>query len=216
VKRLLLLLAVCLVAATAAADEITFSFIELGNGAIDVTCGTSGCAFGPALNIVVSDVAKGLQFPLAGTFNASSGSASGITVMDDRYLATYATGGSVSIVAGGTTLVSGTPIFADSHLSADNGDEGSFHGEFSVTDVSGSVLAMFGLPDKWKPIGSVSITFGHSDVNGDNLTGVIGGGTVTIETPGITPEPPALLLSGTSLLIILLYGRYRWQHQIKG
>jgi hypothetical protein len=103
-------------------------------------------------------------------------------------------------------------MFDGSHLSSNLSlDTGSFQGEFHITSVNPSVLTMFGLGPGFKPDGSVSITFGQSDVTGDDLSAVIGGGTVTIETPTATvvPEPAAMLLFGSALLITLIYQRRR-------
>jgi len=187
----------------ALADEITFSFIESNAPVVNISSSLAGMTAGPALNIIVSDTEKHLEFPLSGFFNASTGPASSITSDAVRYEAEYTTGGSVSIASGHMIFVSGMPMFDHSHLLSQRGeDEGAFAGEFKVTSVSSAVLAKFGLGPEWNPDGSVSITFGQSHIAGDDLTGVIGGGTVTIETPAPVPEISTimLLLSGLCLL----------------
>jgi hypothetical protein len=161
---------------------------------------------------MVSDTDKHLEFPLSGTFTASTG-AGVVTITPDLYAATFGAGGAVSIAAGGTTFVSGSPMFADSHLGSElPEDVGSFRGEFSVTSVDPGTLALFGLGPKWEPDGSVSLTFAQAHVSGEALTAVIGGGTVTIETPSVAviPEPSVLALTGTALLIGLIYQRRRY------
>jgi len=201
-KKLALLWLLTLGTAYAAADEITFSFIELGAPVINLTSSPTGLVAGPALNIVVSDTSRHLQFPLNAIFNASTGPGV-ITSTPIRYEGEYSSGGSVSIVSGSTIFVSGAPMFDHSHLiSQRSEDEGAFAGEFLVTSVDPGVLAMFGLGPKWNPDGSVSITFGQTSVTGDNLSAIIGGGTVTIETPPTIPEATTLLLFGSGILLV--------------
>jgi hypothetical protein len=191
-------------------DEITFSFIELNAPVVNLTSNLSGMTAGPALNIVVSDTTKHLEFPLSGFFTASTGAATTITSNTSIYEAEYGTGGSVGISGGGITFVAGSPMFDHSHLISNRGeDEGAFAGEFHVTSVDPSVLAMFGLPDKWNPDGSVSVTFGQAHVSGDVLTGVIGGGTVTIETPAPVAENASLIFYGTGLIASFWFAKRR-------
>jgi hypothetical protein len=191
----LMLLVPSFVFADAIGDQLTFSFIELNAPVVNLTSTAAGVVAGPALNIVVSDTLHHEQFPLSGFFNATTGAATSITSNSDVYEGEYGSGGSVSIVGGGITFVAGSPMFDHSHLVSHRAeDEGAFAGEFHVTSVDPSVFALFGLPDKWNPDGSVSVTFGHSTVTGNNLSGVIGGGTVTIETPAPIPEPSTWLM----------------------
>jgi hypothetical protein len=158
---------------------------------------------GPALNIIVSDTERHLQFPLSAIFNGSTGVASSITSTADTYDATYESGGSVSIIGGGTTFVSGMPMFADSHLQSVFADDtGAFRGEFLVSHVDPATLALFGLKT-WSPDGSVSLTFGQSDVDGHNLNAVLGGGTVTIEAAPVPEVMPLILLSSGILILSL-------------
>jgi hypothetical protein len=181
--------------ADAIGDQLTFSFIELNAPVVNLTSSLAGVTAGPALNIVVSDTLHHEQFPLSGFFNASTGAATSITSDATVYEGEYSSGGSVSIAGGGITFVAGSPLFDHAHLISHRAeDEGAFAGEFHVTTVDPSVFALFGLPDKWNPDGSISVTFGHSTVTGNNLSGVIGGGTVTIETPAPVPEPSTLLM----------------------
>jgi hypothetical protein len=192
-------------------DIITFSFIELAAPAINFTSSPSGVAAGPALNIVVSDTLHHAQFPLSGFFSASTGPGV-ISVTPDRYEGEFALGGAVAIVSGATTFVSGAPMFGHSHFISNlSEDVGAFAGEFHVTSVDPSVFARFGLPDAWKPDASVSVTTGHNFVVGEDLTGIIGGGTVTIETPAPVPEASTwfLFLFGAGTLLAFNHARRR-------
>jgi hypothetical protein len=163
------------------------------------------------MNILVTDTLHHEQFPLDGVFHGSTG-AGAITSTPGSYSATFAQGGSVSIVDNGTTLVSGMPVLHGSTLLATTSDNtGSFSGEFLVTAVDSAVLHMFGLGPAWSPDGSISITFGQDDIDGNVLEGIIGGGTVTIETPVATvvPDPATLMLFASGMMICGIYGAAR-------
>jgi hypothetical protein len=203
-KALFLTIFVVFATIFAFSDEITFSFIEFQAPFANVSVGPAGGLFGPALNIMVSDTTEHMQFPLTGSFNAVTSAATNITTTATEYSATFAEGGSLSITSAGTTFISGTPIFADSHLESLFADDtGTYRGEFLITHVDPSVLAKFHLGPEFKPDGAVSITFGQSAVTGDHLDAVIGGGTVTVETPTVAPIPEVatLFLFGTCLLV---------------
>jgi hypothetical protein len=186
-KILLILLLATFGAAGALADEISFSIVGTITATPNLFSTSAGMTVGPGLQIVVSDTDKHLQFPLTGTFNAASGARTSVITSATSYSAMFGAGGSVSIAPG---ILSGSPMFSGSTLLSNlSQDTGSFAGEFTVTNVDASVFSLFGLPDKWNPDGSISITFGQSSVTGDDLSAVLGAATVTIETPVVTPVP---------------------------
>jgi hypothetical protein len=192
------------------ADNISFSIVGTITSTPNLFSASSGFTAGPGLQIVVSDTDKHLQFPLTGIFNASTGSRTSVSSTSTSYSAMFGSGGTVTIANGGTTLLSGGPMFAGSTLLSNLSlDTGSFAGEFTVTAVDPAVLAMFGLGPKWNPDGSVSITFGQSLVTGDDLSGVLGAATVTIETPTTVPEPStiAMFIFGCGTLVAFWHAR---------
>lgn len=200
-------LALLVLAATATfADDITFNFGSNGTS-VNLTSFVTGMT-ASTLNVSVSDT-HGLMFPLPGVVDASTGDATSVTITAGSYIATYGEGGSVTITEGGVTLLSGSPMFARSNLSSNLSENtGSFQGEFNVTSVNPSVLSKFGLGPGFKPDGSFSLTFAESDVIGTELTAVIGGGSVTIETPAApTPEAATLLYFGSAALLVACYWR---------
>lgn len=202
-------LALLVLAATAAfADDITFIFSNGGDIA-NLTSGGPGMFAGPADIVAVSDTVKGLEFPLTATVNASTGIASSITVTLTSYVAIFTSGGDVTVTEGGTSLLTGSPMFDNSHLSSNlSEDTGSFQGEFNVTSVNPTILAKFGLGPGFKPDGSFSLTFAESNLVGADLTAIIGGGSVTIETPTApTPEAATLLYFGMAALTVACYRR---------
>lgn len=207
-KLALLLLLVC---AVARADDITFNFGNGGN-VFNLTSAAPGMRAGPAGLLSVSDTVKGLEFPLAGEVNAKTGPASLISVTPTLYIASYGAGGEVTIFQGGTPLLTGSPMFDRSNLTSNLAeDTGSFQGEFAVTSVNPTILAKFGLGPAFKPDGSFSLTFAESAVSGTDLKAIIGGGSITIETPTVIPEPSTatLLYFGVPVLLVAWYRKRR-------
>lgn len=205
-----LMLFTLLVSATyALCDDITFSFIQNGAG-VNLTSTAAGMTATDATNLAVSDTALGLEFPLTGFTSASTGPPSSVVITPTSYLAAYSSGGSVTITEGGVPILTGSPMFDMSHLSSNlSEDTGSFAGEFTVTSVSPAILGMFGLGPKFKPDGSISITFAESNVVGAELFAVIGGGSVTIETPAPVPEVRSILLLVSGLVTLGAFARAR-------
>ena len=201
-KRLALLgVLVLSFAATAAADIITFNFVVGPPGSL--TASATGLSSGPASNVLVTDVTTGMSVTQLGTFTSSAGPASSFTPFPPFVIATYTAGGanSVQIVDPMMNpLVTGSMMSGGALLTAFPNGQGAFLGDFNVTFVSPAVLAMFGLPPGWEPVGAVAITFAHDNFDGTTVTGNIGGGTVTIVS--VVPEPASLGVLGMGLLAV--------------
>jgi hypothetical protein len=188
-------------ASCAVADEITFSYIIGDPGSLTATA-AGGLMSGPAMNVLVSDAQTGMKFVLDGTFNDSTGPGT-ITNFGTFIVGSFTAGGtgSVSIVdPSSNPLVTGNMKDNGAFLATFPLGTGAFLGGFDVTFVDPAVLAMFGLGPAFEPIGSVSETFASVNFDGTTITGMIGGGTVTIQTPTV-PEPAGLGLLGMGLLM---------------
>ena len=204
---LALLLALC---ATAAADQITFSFVSIGGNTRDVEANAGGFRAGPGRNLLVTDSTTGISVPFSGLVTANTGVATSYMVTPGLVMGTFAAGGDGSVRI--TDLLDTRTILVgimapNSHLLATaNGGTGSFLGIFTLVFIDPVVLADFGLanPDLR---GSFSSTFGQdatATTRDQTLTAVGGGGTVTITATPI-PEVSTLALAGTSLLMGLAY-----------
>jgi len=203
VKKLaqLLVLLPLAFATYAAADEITFSTILGAPGSL--TANAAGLHMGPARNEIVSDATTMAEFPLLGTYRASTGTSNSFNNFGTFISATYSNGAADSVLivdSMGHTLVSGVMNNNSAFVSQFPDGAGSFLGTFSVTFVDPAVLALFGLGPAFDPQGSVSATFAHDDFNGTTMTGQLGGASVTITTPVTIPEPASLGLLGVGLL----------------
>lgn len=201
-KKLFLLVALCLVSVTfVMADEITFSSIAQNNNA-DVLASANGFSAGPALNVLVSDSAKGLRFPLIATFNASAGPATSFVISTMDVNGTFSAGGTNSVsIVGSHPILEGNMLGGGDLGATYPGGTGSFQGIFDLTFVDPAVLALFGQSLSFDPRASVSITFGQNQVVGSQLEGVFGGGTTTIVVTTI-PEPKRLGLAGMGILLL--------------
>jgi len=202
-----LLLALC---ATAAADQITFSFVSIGGNTRDVEANAGGFRAGPGRNLLVTDSTTGISVPLSGLVTANTGEASSYNVTPGLVTGTFEAGGDGSVRI--TNLMDTRTILVgimapNSHLLATaNGGTGSFAGLFTLVFLDPIILSEFGLshPDLR---GSFSLTFGQdltAVTRDQTLTAVGGGGTVTITATPI-PEVSTLALAGTSLLMGLAY-----------
>jgi len=196
--------------ATAAADQITFSFVSIGGNTRDVEANAGGFRAGPGRNLLVTDSTTGISVPLSGLVTANTGEASSYNVTPGLVTGTFEAGGDGSVRI--TDLLDTRTILVgimapNSHLLATaNGGTGSFLGIFTLVFIDPVVLADFGLanPDLR---GSFSSTFGQdatATTRDQTLTAVGGGGTITITATPI-PEAPSLALAGTSLLMGLAY-----------
>jgi hypothetical protein len=200
-KKLWLLLILCAaLAACAFADEITFSFINGAPGSL--TASAAGLTAGVAMNIVVSDATTGAEFPLLGTFTASTGPSSSFTVTPPLVQAEYTAGGLKSVLIVdqfNNLLVAGRMDDHGAFLTGFPDGRGAFLGAFDVSFVSPAVLGLFGLGPQVLPTGSVSATFANDNFDGTTVTGELGGGTVTVETPVAEGSTWMLMLTGVTL-----------------
>lgn len=197
-------LAVLLLASSAFADQITITYGFGGTNSVDASL--SGVALGPALNLNVSDQRTGQVFTLGGASASSTGASTSFLVLTSPnvVLANFGAGGSNSVLVTdgmGNILISGVMESRGSLVSTYPGGTGGFQGDFTVTSVAPSLLAMFGLGPAFLTDGSVSATYGNANLAGtDHLTAAVGGGSVTIQTPTPVPEAMGLGVIGMVML----------------
>lgn len=202
-RSVLVALLVLSFAAAALADEITFNFF-LGAPNSITASQLGGLTLGSAVNFAVSDTTTGTSFPLDGTFTGSAGPAHTFNVFMNPNLITafFSPAGANSVQILDTMnnpLVQGSMSDNGFLLTSYQDGTGAYLGSFKVSFVDPAVLALFGLQGQSiNPIGSVSVTLAHDNFDGTTVTGVIGGGTVTIQT--LIPEPGTLMLFGSGLL----------------
>lgn len=207
-RKFACLVVVCFATVCVHADEITFSCIAQNNNP-DVFASTAGFTAGPCLNVLVSDSAKGLRFPLLGQFNVSAGAASSFVITSSQVNGTFGAGGTNSVsIVGSSPFLQGDMLAGGDLGATYPGGTGSFQGIFDVTQVDPAVLALFGSRLRFDPRGSVSVTFGQNAVVGSQLEGVIGGGTATIVITTI-PEPKGLGFLG-AVVMALGMGIRKW------
>jgi hypothetical protein len=197
-------------ATCAVADQINFNF-TLGAPSSVVATSAGGLTAGPSMLTSISDTTTNTNIPTPGTFvNAITGPASSFVPIGSPptlILATFTGAGANSVLvvdAANNVLVAGSMQDNASLLSTLSVGTGSFLGTFDVSFVSPAALALFGLGPGFQPVGSVAFTFASANFNGTTLTGAIGGGSVTIQTPPptTTPEPAGLGILGIGLVVI--------------
>lgn len=192
-------------AAFALGDQITFSFIGLSPSSI-LTASKSGLELGPVTNVLVSDANTGESFSLLGMVTGATGAASNFTVLasPNIVLASFDGAGSDSVLLenGGIDLLTGEMEDKSNLISTYPAGAGAFLSDFTVTSVSSSVLALFGLSN-FASDGAISVTFGSSNIVGpDQLSAIVGGGTITI-TATKTPESSTVGLCGLGIVLLV-------------
>jgi hypothetical protein len=212
--KILRALLFCLFLTTAAlADQITFSFISSPGNPRDFTASQSGgVSAGPGLNVLVSDATSGVHVPFDGIVTASTGPATSFTMTPLFILGTFAAGSadSVSIVdpMTGAPIVTGT-MNANAGLLALLSGAGSFLGTFDVSFVDPTLLGMFDLSPVFGSSGSISMTFAQTNVSASGtVSGVIGGGALTVTASPVRESASALYFA-TGLLLIILGLRWK-------
>ena len=195
-------------ATCAVADQINFNF-TLGSPSSVVATAAGGLTAGPSMLTSISDTTTNTNIPTPGTFvNAITGPASSFVPIGSPptlLLATFTGAGANSVLvvdAANNVLVAGSMEDNASLLTSLSVGTGSFLGTFDVSFVSPAALALFGLGPGFQPVGSVAFIFASANFDGTTLTGAIGGGSVTIQTPTPTPEPVGLGIVGMGLVVI--------------
>jgi|SRR6516162_9249534 hypothetical protein len=215
-KRLALVaIAVLSLAVFAVADQINFNF-TIGPPSSVTATSAGGMTSGPSMLISISDTTTGVNIPQIpnGTYvNGNTGPATSFVPIGSPptlLLATFSGLGGNSVLVEdsmGNVLVSGSMQDNATLLSTFPIGTGSFLGTFDVSFVSPAALALFGLGPSFQPVGSVAFTFAGATFDGTTLTGLIGGGSVTIQTPTATPEPAGLGIVGMGLVLIAEFSR---------
>lgn len=209
-RRILLLTLLytsCWVASLSAA-QITVTYGFGSTNSVDASL--NGVALGPAINLNVSDQQTGQVFDLSGLSASSTGRSTSFLVLSNPnvVLANFAAGGPNSVVVTdglGNILISGMMESRGSLVSTYPQGTGGFQGDFLVQFVAPSLLAKFNLPPVFLPDGSVSATYGDANLTGlDHLTGAVGGGSVTIQTPAPVAEIGTMFLFGSGLFISMV------------
>lgn len=202
----MMLVCMSLLTTVVSADQITFSFIAKSN-ATSVVANGAGLTMEPSLNVLVSDANTGVSLPLAGIDTANTGIAASFTVLSspDLVVATYDGDGAKSVLIKdtfGNTLLSGTMEDKAALLSGYPNARGSFLGKFIVDFVAPSVLDMFHQVG-FQPDGSISLSFGQANlVSTDSITGVVGGGSITIQSNAPTIESSTVLLMIIGMVVL--------------
>ena len=212
-KRLALVaIAVLSLAVFAVADQINFNFTIGPPSSVVATLG--GLTSGPSMLTSISDTTTSTNIPTPGTYvNGNTGPATSFVPIGSPptlLLATFSGLGGNSVLVEdsmGNVLVSGSMQDNATLLSTFPIGTGSFLGTFDVSFVSPAALALFGLGPSFQPVGSVAFTFAGATFDGTTLTGLIGGGSVTIQTPTATPEPAGLGIVGMGLVLIAEFSR---------
>jgi hypothetical protein len=192
-------------AVPALADEVTLSFVGTTT-LMNVMASAAGVAMTGAQNVVVSDTKLGQHFTFTDEAFINSGPATEFNFTAPLLVATYTPGGSMSVLIENSVthaiLIEG--IMQNSKLLATVPGAGAFGGAFTVTEVSPTILALFGLTG-WSPKGSASFTFSNDEFSNGTLQATLGGGAVTfISAPAAPPVPElgTLFLFGSGLLLL--------------
>lgn len=188
--------------AAARADAISFNFVFSPN---PVLVNTTGVSAGPALVLLVSDTKIPKVFSLVGTASISTGPDLTYVEALNMLTADFLPGGGIEVEVDsaqctGTGICLQGILNSNGHYTATLLGTGSFQALFTVTYVNPVIPALFGDPTGWQLTGSDSMT---TSVNrftngGKTDTSILGGGSITYQTP--VPEPGTMALLGSGIL----------------
>ena len=202
-RTALLLLTIASFGVLALADEVTFNYAIAPPGS--VLADANGFIAGPSATMSVSDNRTKTTFPIVGgNFSTTAGPASSFVIIPTFVAATFAGSGANSVII---TDMMGNPLVVGmtqdgAHFVTNIPDgTGTYASTFTVTFVAPSILSLFGLGPNFLPDGSVSLTSAHANLSGmGDVVAEIGGGTVTVQTPSVVPEPWGLGIVGICIL----------------
>jgi hypothetical protein len=182
----------------AMADNIAFHFY--GGGSVAAT----PAQFTSSLTTLVSAEDTDTSTLVSTTGNASlaTGAVSSATYNPGVQLSfEFGPGGSISVMSGSTTLLTGDSVASGMGIMAlNNGKTGSISGDFAVTYVNPIVLSWFGLTGQTiEPSGAWSLNTSKDAATSSTFNAQISGGTINFATD-VVPEPGTLALMGTGML----------------
>jgi hypothetical protein len=192
---------------SAAADELTFSFLGLPVTGIPpiftVVANQNALTAGIGLNVLATDSTTGTSIPFAGLVSVHTGPASSLSFFPGLVVGTFDHGiqDSVALVdLSFRPLILGTVSDNGALVATFPGGTGAFLSGFDLTYVSPVIMQTFGL-GHFDSRGAVSFTFGQTTETLNQLTGNGGGGTITIEGTPI-PDPSTAVLFPSGILLI--------------
>lgn len=204
-KLRILALSFALFSATfVSADQITWTFVNLGNSSFDATA--SQLAFGNAINVLVTDNTNGHSMMLSALDSGNTGTATDFVVGPPLVADYNGSGANSALIAASSHVFLSGSMEDSGRLEAEYPDRaGAFLSRFHVDSVDTAVLIALGSPTHWEPEGSVSLTLAETSFDGTTLHAVLGGGEFTITTEAPVPETASATLFGVGTLISILY-----------
>lgn len=200
-KGLLLLM---LLPVALAADEITFTFVNLSNATFSASA--SGLAFSQAVNVLVSDNNTGKSVMLTALDSGNTGASTDFTVGPPLVVDYLGSGTNSALVATGTRTFLAGEMADSGRLEANYPDgAGAFLSRFHVSFVDPTILTELGTSTHWEPDGSVSLTLAETHFADGVLTATLGGGEFTITTTAPVSEPLTMLLMGSGGALLAFY-----------
>ena len=196
------------------ADAITFSYVGVLSTPPVALNDSSGVALGPAALTTITSSSSNTINPVSGTVLVSTGPAS---MYDDTttpgiVVANFGPGAGTEVEVDSTSCVGGlhpgvcllgsqNGMGASGFYVAFSGGTGAFQGSFHVDYVSPYVTSLFGDPNIWQQPGSDSFSTSSNNFVTKSFTdtATLGQGGITFQ---VTPEPGALAIFGTGVLVV--------------